>query len=68
MSLKQKWATVQLGEFTVPLIGVAPDATEERCDGCRCIEHLKDICLVGTKFLCARCRTTHHEPKTKTGV
>ena len=40
-----KWATVPVGEYTVPLIGVPPEATQEKCSRCGSLCHLKDIVL-----------------------
>lgn len=38
-------ATVKVGEYTVPLIGVAPDATQEECAVCKGSFHLTEIAL-----------------------
>ncbi len=48
-------ATVKIGEYTIPLIGVAEDATKERCDKCLKYFHLSLIGYDG-RFLCQPCR------------
>jgi hypothetical protein len=40
-----KHATVRLGEYTVPLIGVPEDATLETCDTCKKKFNLRVIVL-----------------------
>lgn len=52
-------ATVKLGDYTVPLLGVPPDATEETCEirGRRC--HLSEVKLDGEGYpLCPQCHDT----------
>ena len=38
-------ATVKIGEFTVPLIGIKEDATQQECVKCKRSFHLSDITL-----------------------
>jgi hypothetical protein len=40
-----KHATVKIGEYTVPLIGVPQNATEETCDKCGKKCHIGDMTL-----------------------
>lgn len=49
-------ATVRLGDYQVPLIGIEKSATEEKCDGCRRTFHLSEIKLDQGRFLCWSCR------------
>lgn len=49
-------ATVTVGEFTVPLIGVPELAVLERCDGCHRRFHLSEVVVSGSfVVLCVRC-------------
>lgn len=52
-----KHATVNLGEYVVPLIGVPASATREKCDGCRKQRHLSAVFIQpdGRTFLCTGC-------------
>ena len=50
-----KHATVKLGEHQIPLIGVPPDATDQKCEKCGKVVHLSDSNLQGNKFLCGEC-------------
>lgn len=50
-----KHATVKIGEFTVPLIGVKPSATQETCSKCNKVKHLSEISFDGTRFICREC-------------
>jgi hypothetical protein len=47
-----KYATVKLGEYTVPLLGIPQEATEEVCSKCGRTRHLTDISFDGKRFLC----------------
>lgn len=40
-----KHATIKLGEYTVPLIGIPEKATLQKCVVCRFTFHLSDIIL-----------------------
>jgi hypothetical protein len=40
-----KHATVPVGEYTVPLIGIPPSATQEKCSRCGSVCHLSEIVL-----------------------
>lgn len=42
---KTEWATVPVGEYTVPLIGVPKEATQEKCSQCGAPLHIKDTVL-----------------------
>jgi hypothetical protein len=48
-------ATAKLGEFTVPLIGIPKSATEDACDGCGALTHIRELFTDGTGFLCLKC-------------
>lgn len=67
MKPKEKHATVPLGEYLVPLIGVSPDATQETCARCGQKQHLKDMTLDARgQPLCAEClKKVHHETSTQ---
>lgn len=49
-------ATVRLGDYSVPLIGIDQSATEEKCDGCKRLFHLSEIKLDQDRFMCWSCR------------
>lgn len=51
-----KHASIRLGGFTIPLIGVPQDATLQECDCCHDIFPIQDIEIVGTQLLCVKCR------------
>jgi len=38
-------ATVKVGDYTIPLIGVPKDASQQRCEGCKENFHLSEITL-----------------------
>lgn len=49
-----KHATAKIGEYEIPLIGISPTATEERCDLCKKTHHIKDVMIVmGAGLSCA---------------
>lgn len=48
-------ATVRLGDYKVPLIGIDQSATEEKCDGCQRTYHLSEIRLNQNRFMCWSC-------------
>lgn len=51
-------ATVTIGEYKVPLIGIPPNATEMECECCHDIMPIIYVELneAGTQFLCKKCR------------
>jgi hypothetical protein len=51
-----KHAEIKLDGYTIPLIGIAPDATQQECELCHDIFQLQSLELVGTQMLCERCR------------
>lgn len=52
-----KHATVKVGEYTVPLIGVPPTATTEKCSQCGEARHLSELSLDEHGHpVCATCR------------
>ena len=51
-------ATVQRDGYTVPLIGVPPEATTDHCDLCGDVFGLSQLELCGKQLLCERCRRT----------
>lgn len=53
---KPKHATVPLGEYNVPLIGIPPSAVLEECDLCHDEFKLMEITLTGTQLLCPKCK------------
>lgn len=51
-------AEVKIGDYTIPLIGIPPEATEYTCDGCHkklTVEKL-ELNERGNQFLCEKCR------------
>jgi hypothetical protein len=52
-------ATVKIGDYTIPLIGIPLSATEMECDLCHDIFHINDVHLMfeGKQFLCQKCRS-----------
>lgn len=58
----EKHATVRVGEYTIPLIGVPPSATTEKCSQCGESRHLSELTLNEKGHpVCATCNTP---PKT----
>lgn len=54
--MKDKHATVKIGEYTIPLIGIAESATQQKCSRCKCSFHLSEITLnENGKPLCKEC-------------
>ena len=51
-----KHATVAVGGYEIPLIGVPQDAVLEECQCCGDRFGMSTVELIGTQFLCARCR------------
>ena len=54
-----KHAEIQIGEYTVPLIGIPTYATEYTCDECKKDKfQIQEVHLnySGNKFLCQECR------------
>lgn len=41
----KKHATVKIGEYTIPLIGIPESSTQQKCFGCGKSFHLSDIKL-----------------------
>lgn len=58
---KVEWATVPVGEYTVPLIGVPKSATQEKCSRCGSPLHIKDTVLDDKGHPC--CQSCLDEPK-----
>jgi len=50
-------ATVRLGSYTIPLIGIDPAATREQCDRCHDRFHFQSVQLnpAGNQWLCEKC-------------
>lgn len=48
-------ATVMRDGYEVPLIGIPATATEEKCDCCGDIVHLKDAVVTNDGVLCPKC-------------
>ena len=51
-------ATVKIGDFTIPLIGIPHDATEAECDLCHDLFHIQSLKWneAGSQLLCEKCR------------
>ena len=56
-------ATVKLGEYTIPLIGIDRSATEMECELCHDIFHISQVQLSesGKQFLCPKCSKQTNE-------
>jgi transposase len=53
----EKYATVPVGEYNIPLIGVPPSATTETCSRCGMQAHIKRITLDEQgKPVCNECK------------
>lgn len=52
---KNRHATVYVGRYNIPLIGVPPSATMERCDVCGEKIHLSKATFRDDKIMCRRC-------------
>lgn len=53
----KKHATVRIGEYTVPLIGIPKEATDDECAKCGRFFHLCDLELNEKgKPICLQCR------------
>ncbi len=49
-------ATVKIGDFTVPLIGIDPCHTQQECDECKGLFHLSDVKFMeDNRILCSKC-------------
>jgi hypothetical protein len=52
-------ATVRIGEYTVPLIGVPPDASKDKCQVCGLEFYIGDMVLDGAgRTLCQKCHNS----------
>jgi hypothetical protein len=59
---KSEHATVRVGEYTVPLIWVPPEATEETCDKCGKKCHIGDMSLSeDMKTICPDCKQAQNK-------
>lgn len=56
-------ATIRLGDYNIPLIGIAAEATTEKCDLCRAPIHIQGVRLTGVQFICFRCVEDKHTVK-----
>lgn len=55
----KKHATVRIGEYVIPLIGISVSETQETCDSCGKIFHLADVELdFSCKIKCVGCKKT----------
>jgi len=59
-----KHATVHIGGMVIPLIGIPMSATEEECDCCHDIFHIRKIHWSenGKQLLCGDCDKENHDP------
>ena len=61
-----KHATVKIGEFEIPLIGVPQDATQQKCEGCGKNFHLTEITLdADGKPKCPECLSPATQTRCK---
>jgi len=66
--MKQKHATVRMAGFAnpIPLIGIAPDATEETCERCGGTFHLSEVKLdEHGKPICQNCQKPEKRRKVR---
>ena len=56
--MSAKHASVRIGGYDVPIIGIPPSATEYKCDGCQVVCKVEQLAIneTGDKFLCEQCR------------
>lgn len=53
MAKIKKHATVKIGEYIIPLIGIDPAATEETCDNCGLTAHITQFVISrGSGIVC----------------
>ena len=58
------YATVRLGEYEVPLIGIPRTATEEKCSKCGLTFHLADVSMdENMNPVCKSCQYTGTAPR-----
>ena len=51
-----KYAEITIGEYTIPLIGIPPEAVLEECDLCHDIFSIQKIMITECgQFLCFKC-------------
>lgn len=50
-----KHATVKIGNYTVPLIGIPKSATDETCELCGDVMHMSESTFQDGKMLCKTC-------------
>ena len=53
-----KHATVKIAGYTIPLIGIAPEATEDKCERCGKLSHLSELAFVDGQMICKDCNLT----------
>lgn len=60
-------AIVKISGYEIPLIGVIPGDTLERCEKCQKIFNIAEVELVVDRFLCLTCRQVVRkvDPPTK---
>lgn len=51
-----KHALVKIGNYDIPLIGIAEDETKETCDKCKKKFHIQDVEIVWDTILCDSCK------------
>lgn len=58
MENNKKHASVRIGDWKIPLIGIDPEATSYICDLCGKRVEIEEIKIneSGNQFLCKRCR------------
>lgn len=52
-----KHATVKIGDYTIPLIGIGESATQDNCDKCGTLIHITELQFQadGVTLLCKKC-------------
>ncbi len=59
----RRHATVHVGDYEIPLIGVPRDAVEQKCDRCGALMTIAETIITETGFECVACATKPRKPK-----
>lgn len=57
-----KHAKIKIGEYEIPLIGIAPVEVLEECDLCHDLFSIQIIELTNKQFLCPKCKNELRPP------
>lgn len=56
--MKEDHAHVHVDGMDIPLIGIAKEQTDDRCEGCGQTFHIQTLTWIGTHLLCPKCQQT----------